>query len=210
MRLSFKIVTNLIKQVQFWSKRDNLEIGSELHGFPSSAAFSIYQASKLFTEEGEMWTPTDDEPISEQVNLYISHGCLPNHELLMCPSDRKLTDPSRKLPILNTQVISGDVVIWFSTESNRFVNDFTLANVEAGIVMQASSVLLQYNIIPRNDSYTRSSVLWGPTFLSKPRTAFWVRTFDNQNIQLESGEILLIRKIGDKFCVIRNGDASMP
>ena len=128
----------------------------------------------------------------------------------MCPTDQKLTDPYRKLPIMNTQVISGDMVIWFSPQSNRFANDFTLANAEAGIVMQATSFLLQFNIIPRNDSFTRASVLWGPTFLGKPRTAFWVRTFDNQNIQLESGEILLMRKIGDKFCVIHNGDASMP
>ena len=76
--------------------------------------------------------------------------------------------------------------------------------------MQATSFLLQFNIIPRNSSFTRASVLWGPTFLGKPRTTFWVRTFDNQNIQLESGEILLMRKIGDKFCVIHNGDTSMP
>ena len=76
--------------------------------------------------------------------------------------------------------------------------------------MQATSSLLQFNFIPRNDSFTRTIMFGGPTFLGKPRTAFWVRTFDNRNIQLESGEILLMRKIGNNFRVIHNGDASQP
>ena len=209
MRLSFKTVIEAFKQVEFWSDRGNLEIGSELCGFPSSVAFGILQASKLFTKSGEMWTPDDDVPLSQQVDFNISYGCLPPHERVMAPTNQTLTDSSRNLPILNKELISGDVAVFFSHQSNKFANDFTLCKVEAGIIMQVTSSLFQFGIIPRNDHFTRSIVFGGP-FLGKPSTSFWIRTFDGRNIQLESGEILLLRKIGNKYCVIHNGDASRP
>ena len=104
-------------------------------------------------------------------------------------------DQTRRLPIPEHQINEGDFVMWFTGDSNLFIEDHFLAHVNVGIAIATIFRPIPYNIQPAADQFTWFLAGYsGHPILNPPGGSIWVRTFTDQDVVINtSQEVMILR-----------------